>query len=224
MDRYDADWRIVERGWRAHVHGDAPRFGSATAAIEAARAATPGIIDQDLPAFVVADGAGPVGPILDGDAVVMTNFRGDRAIEITRAFEDDALTAFDRGRRPNALYVGMMQYDGDAHLPHQFLVAPPTIADTMGMLRKEPTEKAASGSGSTTVPSAYDAQTRTPAGLAITNVSWLATAASGPGLPSMPAPASGNARPSGNTPAGSPQTPATKPRASPSVDNERSIA
>ena len=132
MDRYDADWRIVARGWRAHVHGDAPRFASATAAILAARDATPGIIDQDLPAFVVADGNGPVGPIVDGDAVVMTNFRGDRAIEITRAFEDDALTAFDRGRRPAVLYVGMMQYDGDAHLPHRFLVAPPTIADTFG--------------------------------------------------------------------------------------------
>jgi 2,3-bisphosphoglycerate-independent phosphoglycerate mutase len=29
MDRYEADWRIVERGYNAHVHGDARAFRSA---------------------------------------------------------------------------------------------------------------------------------------------------------------------------------------------------
>ncbi|MBE7452366.1 MAG: 2,3-bisphosphoglycerate-independent phosphoglycerate mutase [Kofleriaceae bacterium] len=134
MDRYEADWRIVERGWRAHVHGDARRFPSATAAVEALRAEAPGIIDQDLPAFVIADGDRPVAPIVDGDAVVMFNFRGDRAIELSRAFDDDALAAFDRGRRPDVLYAGMMEYDGDLHVPRRYLVSPPQIERTMGEL------------------------------------------------------------------------------------------
>ena len=34
MDRYEADWRIVERGYNAHVHGDARCFRSAREAIE----------------------------------------------------------------------------------------------------------------------------------------------------------------------------------------------
>jgi 2,3-bisphosphoglycerate-independent phosphoglycerate mutase len=130
MDRYEADWDMVERGWHTHVLADARRFPSATAAIENARAARPGLIDQDLPAFVVE----PAQPIQDGDAVVMFNFRGDRAIEISRAFDDPELRAFDRVRRPDVLYAGMMEYDGDLHIPARYLVSPPEIERPMGEL------------------------------------------------------------------------------------------
>lgn len=130
MDRYEADWKMVERGWDTHVLADARPFASATAAVETLRAEHPGIIDQDLPAFVVT----PAAPIQDGDAVVMFNFRGDRAIEISRAFDDPELRAFDRVRRPDAFYAGMMEYDGDLHIPRHFLVAPPEIDRPMGEL------------------------------------------------------------------------------------------
>ena len=131
MDRYEADWAMVERGWKLHVHGDGRRFESARQAIETFRGERR-VDDQNLPGFVIARGGEPVGPIRDGDGVVCFNFRGDRAIEISRAFEDDGLTAFDRGRRPAVLYAGMMQYDGDTHVPKHFLVAPPAIDRTMG--------------------------------------------------------------------------------------------
>src|SRR5262249_12704306 len=134
MDRYEADWRIVERGWRAHVLGDARRFTSAMQAIESFRAEQPGILDQDLPPFVVADGDRPVAPIADGDAVIMFNFRGDRAIEISRAFDDAGFDKFDRVRVPDVLYAGMMEYDGDLHVPKHYLVEPPAIDHTMGEL------------------------------------------------------------------------------------------
>ena len=132
MDRYEADWAMVERGWQHHVHGLGRRFPSARVAVETFRGERPGVIDQDLPGFVIADGDRPVAPIADGDGVVMFNFRGDRAIEITRAFDDEVLTAFDRGRRPDVLYAGMMEYDGDLHRPRHYLVEPPTIDGTMG--------------------------------------------------------------------------------------------
>ena len=132
MDRYEADWAIVERGWRAHVLGDARRFPSARAAIETIRAEETGITDQFLPAFVIGDGDGPVGPVRDGDAVVFFNFRGDRALEISRAFEADDFPHFDRERRPDVLYAGMMEYDGDLHIPSHYLVEPPAIDRTLG--------------------------------------------------------------------------------------------
>jgi 2,3-bisphosphoglycerate-independent phosphoglycerate mutase len=131
MDRYEADWSMVERGWAIHVHGDGRQFPSARAAIEAFRGEAK-VIDQDLPGFVVAKDGKPIGPIVDGDAVVFFNFRGDRAIEISRAFTDDKLASFDRGRRPAVTYAGMMQYDGDTKMPARFLVVPPAIDRTLG--------------------------------------------------------------------------------------------
>ncbi len=133
MDRYEADWRIVERGWRCHVHGEGRAFPSASEAVRTFYAEDPAVDDQSLPPFVVADADGPVGRIADGDGVVFFNFRGDRAIEITRAFEEGAeFTAFDRGSVPKVTYAGMMQYDGDLKLPKRFLVSPPVIDDTVG--------------------------------------------------------------------------------------------
>ncbi|NLE49242.1 MAG: 2,3-bisphosphoglycerate-independent phosphoglycerate mutase [Sandaracinaceae bacterium] len=132
MDRYEADWAMVERGYRHHVHGEGRQFRSATEAIQTLRDENPGVIDQNLPPFVIADEAGPVGPIRDGASVIFFNFRGDRAIEISRAFEEDDFSAFDRGRRPQVLYAGMMEYDGDLHIPSRYLVDPPAIDRTLG--------------------------------------------------------------------------------------------
>jgi 2,3-bisphosphoglycerate-independent phosphoglycerate mutase len=128
MDRYEADWQMVERGWHTHVLADARAFGSATEAVNTLRGENPGIIDQDLPPFVVA----PATPMQDGDSVVMFNFRGDRAIEISRAFDDAELDKFDRVRKPDVLYAGMMEYDGDLHVPKHYLVTPPQIERPMG--------------------------------------------------------------------------------------------
>ena len=131
MDRYDANWPMVEKGWRIHVDGEGQQFVSATAAVNGLREQHPGTIDQDLPGFVIAENGQPIGRIVDGDSVVFFNFRGDRAIEITRAFEEVVFDKFARPRLPKVTYAGMLQYDGDLQLPKRFLVAPPAIKDTM---------------------------------------------------------------------------------------------
>jgi 2,3-bisphosphoglycerate-independent phosphoglycerate mutase len=92
----------------------------------------PSATDQYLDSFVVVDGGRPVGTIEDGDAVVFFNYRGDRAIEISRAFEDADFHEFDRVRRPDVFYAGMMEYDGDAKIPKNYLVEPPAIDRTIG--------------------------------------------------------------------------------------------
>jgi 2,3-bisphosphoglycerate-independent phosphoglycerate mutase len=132
MDRYGANWDMVKRGWDVHVHGKGRLFASAREAVETYRKEIPGIIDQDLKEFVVDEGGVPVGNIADGDAVVYFNFRGDRALEITAAFEDDTFDKFDRGARPKVTYAGMMEYDGDLHVPARYLVSPPSIDRTLG--------------------------------------------------------------------------------------------
>ena len=132
MDRYNADWSIVERGWKAHVLGDARGFASASEAVQTYYDEDPGATDQYLDCFVVTENAQPIGTIEDGDSVVCINFRGDRVIEISHAFEQDAFDRFERTRQPDVFYAGMMQYDGDTNTPAHFLVAPPEVDGTLG--------------------------------------------------------------------------------------------
>jgi 2,3-bisphosphoglycerate-independent phosphoglycerate mutase len=140
MDRYGADWPMVERGYRCHAFGEGRPFASAADAVETMYAeadeAGKGTGDQYLAEFVVVDGDGdPVGPIVDGDAVVMFNFRGDRAIEISQTFDDDDFDHFDRDGadrpRPDVFFAGMLEYDGDLHVPTNYLVDPPEIDRTI---------------------------------------------------------------------------------------------
>jgi 2,3-bisphosphoglycerate-independent phosphoglycerate mutase len=132
MDRYGADWDMVKRGWDCHVKGIGRAFHSAAEAITTYRAEKPAIIDQDLHEFVVTENGEPVGRIVDGDSVVYFNFRGDRALEMTAAFEEERFEKFERGPKPDVIYAGMMQYDGDMGVPKEYLVEPPSIERTMG--------------------------------------------------------------------------------------------
>ncbi len=134
MDRYEADWAMVERGWHLHVQGVGRGFPNIRTAVETYRQEHPGINDQELPGFVIVEHNRPVGPVQAGDAVIAFNFRGDRMLELVRAFEDDEFTKFERGPKPQVLFAGMTLYDGDTHRPKNFLVAPPQIRCTMGEL------------------------------------------------------------------------------------------
>ncbi|BCL60292.1 putative 2,3-bisphosphoglycerate-independent phosphoglycerate mutase [Desulfomarina profundi] len=132
MDRYNANWSVVERGWKAHVLGEGRFFSSASEAVSTYYSEDPEMTDQYMESFVIVEDDVPVGTIEDGDAVVFFNFRGDRAIEISRAFEEDGFSEFDRVRKPDVFYAGLMQYDGDAEIPANYLIEPPAISKTLG--------------------------------------------------------------------------------------------
>ncbi len=132
MDRYEADCSMVDRGWQTHVLGEGRYFASASEAVKTYREELK-VIDQDLPAFVIAENGKPVGTVNDGDSVIFFNFRGDRSIEISKAFDaaEGEFDKFDRKRVPSVVYAGMLEYDGDLHIPHRYLVSPPEITNTM---------------------------------------------------------------------------------------------
>jgi len=138
MDRYEADWKMVERGWHAHVLGIVDKeditdeypgyFKSAIEAVECARKVFPKKLDQFNPPFVIVDDKNqPVGKIEDGDAVINFNFRGDRAIEISKAFTQEDFKAFDRIKFPKCRYAGLLEYDSEVHVPPMYLCDPPAI-------------------------------------------------------------------------------------------------
>ncbi len=130
MDRYEANWAMVEKGWRTHVQGLGRQFASANEAIETYRAET-GCIDQDLPAFVVARNGEPVAKIANGDSVILFNFRGDRAQEISLAFDRKDFDKFDRPGYTGVKFAGMLQYDADLNIPENYLLQPPVIKNTL---------------------------------------------------------------------------------------------
>lgn len=136
MDRYDADWSIVERGYGAHAAGTARPFRTPEEALATLRSEDPGVSDQYLPSFTIVDDNGaPVGAMNAHDAVVLFNFRGDRMVEIYRALTEDGLTTFARGPLPDdLLVVGMTMYDGDLGIPAQFLVPPSRVTGTVSEL------------------------------------------------------------------------------------------
>ncbi|KAE9600753.1 hypothetical protein Lal_00011318 [Lupinus albus] len=135
MDRYENDWNVVKRGWDAQVLGEAPyKFTDALEAVKKLRAEQqPKPNDQYLPAFVIVDENGkPVGPIVDGDAVVTLNYRADRMVMLAKALEYENFDKFDRVRYPKIRYAGMLEYDGELKLPSHYLVSPPEIERTSG--------------------------------------------------------------------------------------------
>jgi len=131
MDRYGADWPMVKRGYDCHTHGIGRQFPTAAEAVDTYYAESDAG-DQYLGEFVVADDGEPIGRMVDGDALLLWNFRGDRAIEISQAYESAEFTEFDRGQHPALSYAGLLQYDGDLQVPSTYLVEPPAIDNTMG--------------------------------------------------------------------------------------------
>ena len=134
MDRYEADWNMVKLGWDTHVKGIGRQFTSAIEAINTYRSENADVIDQDLPPFVIAENGTPVGAINNKDSVILFNFRGDRALELSMAFDYDEFDKFDRGEKLDVTYAGMLQYDGDLKLPARYLVNPPEIKATLSEL------------------------------------------------------------------------------------------
>jgi 2,3-bisphosphoglycerate-independent phosphoglycerate mutase len=118
-----------------HVQGEGRKFESAKLAIEIYRREhiDKGVklIDQDIPPFVIERNGKPLAPIQDDDIVILFNFRGDRAMEISRVFSEDDFTPFPRIPNIKVHYAGMMEYDGDLHVPPDYLVEPPSIDRTV---------------------------------------------------------------------------------------------
>ena len=117
MDR-DNRWDRVEKAYAAFVYGEGEKFADPIAAIQASYAKD--VTDEFVLPCITCEG----GRVQAGDTIVFTNFRPDRAREITRAFADDAFTGFERklGRIP-VQYVCMAQYD--ATMPNVEVAYPP---------------------------------------------------------------------------------------------------
>jgi len=114
MDR-DNHWDRTQEAYRAIVGGESAH--TATDPVEAIKQSYElHVYDEEFPPTVILKEGKSVAPIKEGDGVVITNFRADRARQITQALSLPAFTKFERPTHPSSLLVATMtQYD--AHLP-----------------------------------------------------------------------------------------------------------
>ncbi|MCR5031475.1 MAG: 2,3-bisphosphoglycerate-independent phosphoglycerate mutase [Lachnospiraceae bacterium] len=108
MDR-DKNYDRVEQAYKALRKGEGLTANSAVEAIQASydRDET----DEFVKPTVILENGQPTATINDGDSVIFFNFRPDRAREITHVFCDNEFDAFDRGSRPDVVYVCFSDYD-----------------------------------------------------------------------------------------------------------------
>jgi len=128
MDR-DRRWDRTERAYRSIVAGEGRQAHSAGQLIEQAYAHD--ITDEFIePGVVVDSGGTPVGRVADGDAVVMFNFRADRARQLTSALASETFDGFDRPSRPRPAVTTMTRYSADYGLPVIF--EPQSFSKSLG--------------------------------------------------------------------------------------------
>lgn len=109
MDR-SRNWALTDTAFRCLVSADGRREASAIKAVQHAYDAdhTPDgqeMYDEYIPCCAIGTFAG----IRDGDAVMHTNYRQDRAIQLTQAFVCDDYPG-KRPARPTVAYLGFTRY------------------------------------------------------------------------------------------------------------------
>jgi len=114
MDR-DNRWERIEKAYRAMVHGEA-EYKSPDPIEAIRRSYEQGVTDEFVVPVVVTAGpalaAQPVALIRDDDAVILFNFRADRARQTTRALVEPGFNRFADPKRPKNLFlVAMTQYE-----------------------------------------------------------------------------------------------------------------
>jgi len=119
MDR-DKRWERTKQAYDAMVPGLAPTMSASP--LDAVQASySDGVTDEFIKPIVAVDADGSaIGPIRDGDSMVVFNFRADRARQLTRALALDDFDGFDRPNRPHVHCTTMTVYDRTFALPVVF--------------------------------------------------------------------------------------------------------
>lgn len=126
MDR-DKRWDRVEKAYNNIVLADGKRFKTADDAMKATY--NENVTDE----FVVPCVVGSYQGAKDGDAVLMANFRADRAREILYALSDKEFSGFERKKTIQfAISVGMAEYSVDHNRFMKTLFGPEELKDIFG--------------------------------------------------------------------------------------------
>ncbi|BCJ86942.1 2,3-bisphosphoglycerate-independent phosphoglycerate mutase [Effusibacillus dendaii] len=130
MDR-DKRWERTEKAYRAMVYGEGPKYQDPLLALK--ESYDKSVTDEFVMPTVITDANGqPVGLIEDQDAVIMFNFRPDRAVQISQAFTNEDFRGFDRGPKcPKNLHYVCLTFFSES-VDGFVAYKPTTLDNTMG--------------------------------------------------------------------------------------------
>ena len=131
MDR-DKRWDRVEAAYNNIVSASGKRYATVKEAIEASYRA--GVTDEFVVPCVIGDYQG----CADGDAVLMANFRADRAREILYALADKEFGGFERKKQVAfSMAVGMTEYSVDHNRFMRTMFGPEALHNIFGQVVSE---------------------------------------------------------------------------------------
>ncbi|MBO5229239.1 MAG: phosphoglycerate mutase (2,3-diphosphoglycerate-independent) [Clostridia bacterium] len=128
MDRYQAQTEMLTKAFEVCVEGKAPVVTDWRKQLADFYAANPTLSDEQIPPFIVD----PNGLIKNGEAILLLNYRGDRAVETARMFDcGDYISTAQRALIKDCYFAGILQYDAEMNLPANYLCEPPVINNTL---------------------------------------------------------------------------------------------
>ncbi|CAK0764819.1 2,3-bisphosphoglycerate-independent phosphoglycerate mutase [Azospirillaceae bacterium] len=131
MDR-DKRWDRVAKAYAAMILAEGQKAADAVSAVTQSYAAN--VHDEFILPTIIGDYAG----IQDGDALIMANFRADRAREILSALLDPAFSGFERARTARfAAAAGMVEYSKDHNRFLSAIFPPKELTNTLGQVVSE---------------------------------------------------------------------------------------
>ncbi|MCM1404175.1 MAG: 2,3-bisphosphoglycerate-independent phosphoglycerate mutase [Prevotella sp.] len=128
MDRYQSQTEMLTKAFAVCVEGQAPVVSDWRAYLDEFYRANPTLSDEQIPPVIVD----PANLIHDGEAILLLNYRGDRAVETARMFDHgDYITPQQFAQIKNCFFAGILQYDAELNLPQNYLCEPPVINHTL---------------------------------------------------------------------------------------------
>lgn len=125
MDR-DNRWDRIEKAYNAITGKGADRnYDDPVKAVQ--ESYDQEVFDEEFVPTIITEGGAPAGPVRDGDALIFSNFRPDRARQISQAFSIPGFSKFGREYMQNLYFCTMAEYEKDTPAKAAF---PPNIIDT----------------------------------------------------------------------------------------------
>lgn len=128
MDRYQAQTEMLTKAFEVCVQGKAPVVNDWQAYLEDFYQKNPNLSDEQVPPVIVDAN----NLIKNGEAILLLNYRGDRAVETARMFDQgDYISQEQFALIKDCYFAGILQYDAELNLPKNYLCEPPVINNTL---------------------------------------------------------------------------------------------